>query len=113
MTSIVILSVGLVTLSATAARIQGMRLGGSSAAPRSAGAVAAESVPAPGPDIGQRPSVAMPPESDPSATSGSTWGKPKALTVGLVATGAACTISATYVFESAVLGAGVAGGAAG
>ena len=107
MTSIVILSVGLVTLSSTAARIHGMRLSGNNAGSRSAGELPER---APGSVSCQRSSAATTAESEPSARRGSTCGKPKALTAG-APTGAACAMSATYGLFSATIGTTAIGAA--
>ena len=88
----VILSVGLVTLSATAARIHGIRLKGTTVASvRAAPVGAAVSVAAiiPGSKSCQRSSAATTAESDPSASNGSSCGKPKAFVVTAAVGGAA------------------------
>src|ERR1700737_1629565 len=105
MTSIVILSVELTILSAIAARMYGMRLGGSSASSAPGPASSPRAISPPGSIRCQRSKSATADASDPSAIIGSSCGKPIAPTTdGAASTGR--TRSSAYGFDDGGHGAG-------
>src|SRR5271170_4513736 len=93
----VILSVGLTTLSATAARIHGMRLRGTTVDPAAPGCSVASAsalavaAAAAGSRSCQRSSAATTADNEPSANIGSSCGKPNALLGAAAAAAAAAS----------------------